>query len=127
MRKVLNPTGIAKPASAYNHALLIEPVRALLTMSGQLGERPDGSCPPDAEAQTQQAWSNIEAILTEAGMDFSNITKVTSYIVGEEHIDAYVGVHKDILGDLMPPWKLVVVAALGNPQYLVEVDVTAAA
>lgn len=126
MKRVINPAGVAPPASAYNHALLTQPVGALLTLSGQLGEAPDGSCPADAAEQARLAWSNIRAILTEAGMDLGDVVKVTSYIVGQENISAYVAVHKQVMGDLLPPWTLVVVAALGSPDYLIEVDVTAA-
>lgn len=59
-------------------------------------------------------------------MDLGAVVKVTSYIVGRENIAPYVAVHKQVMGDLQPPWTLVVVAALGHPEYLVEVDVTAA-
>ena len=127
MRKVINPAGIAPPASAYNHAFLTSPASALLTIAGQLGERPDGTCVEGAEAQARQAWANVKAILEEAEMDFTNVSKVTSYIVGNENIGAYVAVHKELLAETLPPWTLVVVAALGRPDYLIEVDVTATA
>ena len=82
MRKIINPAGIAPPASAYHHGLLTTPVTSLLTLSGQLGVRPDGSRPADAEAQARLAWDNVQAILTDAGMDLGAVVKVTSYIVG---------------------------------------------
>lgn len=126
MKKSVEPVGIAPPASAYRHALLSQGVTDLLTLSGQLGERPDGSCVEDAKGQALQAWHNIRAILEEADMDLSDIVKVTSFIVGQENITPYVEAHKEVLGDLLPPWTLVVVAALGHPEYLIEVDVMAA-
>ena len=126
MKISVDPEGIAPPASAYRHALLSQGVTDLLTLSGQLGERPDGTCAEDARSQTEQAWANVTAILEEAGMSLADIVKVTSYIVGQENIAAYVDAHKAVLGDLLPPWTLVVVAALGSPEYLIEVDVTAA-
>ena len=127
MRKILNPPNIAAPASAYNHAVLVKPVKSLPCLSGQLGERPDGTCAKDATEQAIQAWDNILTILSEANMSLSNIVKVTSYIVNEANIAAYVDVHKKVVGDVLPPWTLVVVPALGRPQYLIEVDVMAAA
>ena len=126
MKRVINPTDIAPPASAYHHAVLTRPVQSLLTLSGQLGEAPDGSCLPNASAQARQAWSNVRSILSEAGMALDDVVKVTSYIVGQENIAAYVAAHKEVLGARLPPWTLVVVAALGRPEYLVEIDVTAA-
>ena len=126
MKKTVDPQGIAPPASAYRHALLSQGVTDLLTLSGQLGEDADGNCVEGARAQAELAWQNVQAILDEAGMGLGDIVKVTSYIVGQENIAAYVDVHKELLGDVLPPWTLVVVAALGRPQYLIEVDVTAA-
>lgn len=126
MQKVINPKGISPPASTYHHAILSRGISDLLTVSGQMGEYPDGTCAEGAGPQAEQAWSNVRAILDNAGMSLSDIVKVTSYIVGEENIDAYVSMHKQVLGDTTPPWTLVVVSALGRARYLVEVDVLAA-
>jgi enamine deaminase RidA (YjgF/YER057c/UK114 family) len=126
MYKVIDPEGIAPPASAYHHAFHVTNVSEWMFLSGQLGDRADGQPIGDAEAQARQAWKNVEAILAKANMGFSNIVKVTSYIVGEENINAYVAVHRELHGDRRPPWTLVVVAALGEPTYLIEVDVQAA-
>jgi 2-iminobutanoate/2-iminopropanoate deaminase len=126
MKRRIEPDGISPPASAYAHAIFVQDLRDLLMVSGQLGEYPDGSCAEGVSAQAEQAWANISAILSAAGMKRSDIIKVTSYIVGAENIDPYVDVHRRELAGLEPPWTLVVVPALGRKQYLVEVDVTAA-
>ena len=127
MKTKIMPARIAKPASAYVHGVLTEAPAKLLTLSGQLGMRPDGVCEAGAAAQAVRAWEKVQAILDDGGMGLQDIIKVTSYIVSQEHISAYVEAHKAALGDLEPPWTLVVVQALGAPQYLIEVDVTAAA
>jgi enamine deaminase RidA (YjgF/YER057c/UK114 family) len=126
MRKILNPSGIARPASAYHHALLIERPARELHMSGQLGERPDGTISDDFTEQARQVWINIKAILAEGEMAIADIVKVTSYIVGRENIRPYVAVHRDEVGEHLPPWTLVLVAGLGSPSYLVEVEAIAA-
>jgi hypothetical protein len=41
---------------------------------------------------------------------------------GREHVRPYYEVHREAVGDLLPPWTLVLVAGLGRPQYLVEVE-----
>ncbi|MCG7625154.1 RidA family protein [Epibacterium sp. Ofav1-8] len=122
----INPKSIAPPASHYNHGFYIPAGAAIMTLSGQLGEHADGYCPEDAGEQARIAWHNIKAILAEKGFGVENVVKVTSYIVGEENIDPYVAVHREIVGDHMPPWTLVAVPALGRPQYKIEVDVMAA-
>ena len=95
MRKILNPAGIARPASAYHHAIVVERPARELHMSGQLGERADGSISSDFTEQARQIWINIKAILAEGGMGVGDIVKVTSYIVGHENIPTYVAVHRD--------------------------------
>ena len=69
MRKLINPAAIGRPASAYNHAVLIERPARTLYLSGQIGERPDGSISPDFREQARQSWSNIQAILAEGMVD----------------------------------------------------------
>jgi 2-iminobutanoate/2-iminopropanoate deaminase len=126
MRRILNPAGIARPASAYHHAVVVERPARELYMSGQLGERADGSISSDFTEQARQIWINIKAILAEGSMGVGDIVKVTSYIVGRENIPAYVAVHRDEVGEHLPPWTLVLVAGLGSPRYLVEVEAIAA-
>jgi len=126
MRRVINPGGIAKPASTYNHAVLVERPERTLYLSGQIGERPDGSISPDFTDQACQTWANIKAILAEGGMGVADLVKLTSYIVGREHVRPYCDVHRTEVGDLLPPWTLVLVAGLGRPHYLVEVEAIAA-
>lgn len=127
MFKRINPTDIAPPVNAYNHAFAVRSPTAMMFLSGQLGERPDGTCADGVEAQARQAWENVRRILEEGGMGFRHIAKVVSYIVGSENIRDYAAVHQELHGDVLPPWTLVVVQALGRPHYLVEIDVIAAA
>ncbi|MFO6464216.1 RidA family protein [Jannaschia sp. KMU-145] len=126
MHAPIDPEGICAPTSHYHHALFVEPGAAWMMLSGQMGQRRDGSCPERMTEQSELAWQNVLAILSERGLGIENVVKVTSYIVGEENIDDYVEVHGRVVGVHRPPWTLVVVPALGRPQFKVEVDVTAA-
>ncbi|MGE0238468.1 MAG: RidA family protein [Parvibaculaceae bacterium] len=125
MRRIINPPDIYSPVNSYVHAVAIDSPQTILRMSGQLGVDKSGAVPGEAVAQAELAWANIEAILAEAGMSIADITKVTSYIVGTQNIRDYVEVHKRRVGEAAPPWTLLVVAALGRPEYLIEVDVEA--
>jgi enamine deaminase RidA (YjgF/YER057c/UK114 family) len=122
----VSPDHIAPPASHYTHAFHVAPGAAWMMLSGQLGERSDGSCPESAADQARIAWANALAILDEKGFGVENVVKVISFIVGEENISAYVEVHSEVVGEHRPPWTLVVVPALGRRHYKVEVDITAA-
>ncbi|HZT04784.1 MAG TPA: RidA family protein [Steroidobacteraceae bacterium] len=125
MRTIVNPPEIAKPASSYHHAVVISAPNRLLRAAGQMGERPDGSLSSDFREQAEQAWTNIEAILAAADMTVSDLTKVTSYLTNRGDIATYVAVHRQRVGPYLPPWTLVLVAGLGKPEYLVEVDIEA--
>jgi enamine deaminase RidA (YjgF/YER057c/UK114 family) len=126
MKRLITPASIARPASSYNHAVLVRNPESTLYMAGQLGERPDGTISADFTEQARQIWTNIKTILSEAEMDIADIVKIVSYLVGEQHVRPYVAVHREALGPHLPPWTLVVVAALGSPKYLVEVEAVAA-
>jgi 2-iminobutanoate/2-iminopropanoate deaminase len=126
MKRLISPASIAAPASSYNHAVLVRHPASTLYMSGQLGARPDGTVSDDFTEQARQIWTNIKTILSEAEMDLGDVVKVVSYLVGEQHVRPYVAVHREALGPYMPPWTLIVVAALGSPKYLVEVEAVAA-
>ena len=125
MKRVINPGGIAAPASAYNHAVLVERPARTLYLSGQIGERMDGGIASDFTEQARQTWANIQAILAEGGMSIADLVKLTSYVVGREHVRPYYEVHREAVGGLLPPWTLVLVAGLGRPQYLVEIEAIA--
>lgn len=125
MRKIIMPKNMPRPASAYHHGLLVASEAQVLYLSGQLGERPDGSISREFEDQVKQSWTNIKTLLAEADMTIRNITKVTSYLVGRNHVPAYVAVHRSEVGEFLPPWTLLLVEGLGSPDYLVEIDIIA--
>lgn len=125
MRKIIAPTNMPPPASHYHHGILVSGELQTLYLSGQLGEYADGTISGTIEDQAKQAWRNVKLLLAEAEMSVSDITKVTSYIVGRDNIDAYVKRHRIEVRENMPPWTLLVVEGLGHPEYLVEIDVIA--
>jgi enamine deaminase RidA (YjgF/YER057c/UK114 family) len=52
-----------------------------LFVSGQVGSREDGSPEPDLTRQVRLAFSNLNAILAEAGSSFDDVIDVTVFIV----------------------------------------------
>lgn len=62
----------------YSQAVL---KNGTLFISGQLGFDPkDGSMPAGFEAQAQLVFANLKAILNAAGMDTSNVVKVSVFL-----------------------------------------------
>lgn len=62
----------------YSQAYL---TNSLLFISGQIGADPStGSLPASIEEQSEQACRNVEAILSAAGLSFSNVVKTTCFL-----------------------------------------------
>jgi enamine deaminase RidA (YjgF/YER057c/UK114 family) len=52
-----------------------------LFVSGQVGSTEDGTPEPDLKNQVRQAFTNLNAILAEAGASFDDVVDVTVFIV----------------------------------------------
>lgn len=119
-------TGIAAQIGHYSDGIEVSgPARWLYT-SGTPGIMPDGTVPETIEAQADQAWKNILAILESAGMEIADIVKVTTYLTRQEDKAAYLPVRSQYLGELRSAFMLSVVTELIRPDILVEIEVAAA-
>jgi enamine deaminase RidA (YjgF/YER057c/UK114 family) len=83
VNREIKPASIAPPAANYAHAVLSESPDQLLHVSGVVGVRPDGTIPDDVADQATVIWSNIAAILAEAGMAMTDIVSITTYVVAD--------------------------------------------
>ena len=122
-----NPDSIAKPLGAYAHGIEVPAGQRLLFVSGQLGRAPDGTLPETFEEQAQRAWQNVGEVLKSAGMQFSDIVKMTTFVVRPEDYAKARGVRAKFLGDHRPASSGVVITALAMPKSLIEIEVVAAA
>jgi len=52
----------------------------MLYLSGQIGNRPDGTIPEGIEAQSRQVMDNIGAVLMSAGLGYGDLVKCTVMI-----------------------------------------------
>jgi enamine deaminase RidA (YjgF/YER057c/UK114 family) len=123
-----DPQNVSTRPIPYSHGAEVEAGSKLLYMSGQVGRGlPDGDILPDFEAQIRQTYANIEAVLDGAGMDLTNLVKMTTYITDRKNLEAMREIRKEILGDHKPAHTLVIAAGLAFEEYLIEVDCIAAA
>lgn len=94
----------------------------LLLMSGQVGNDASGKCPEDFTEQFRLAFQNIEAILTEAGGDLSNIVELTSYHIGmREHLREFKAVKDEMISEPYPAWTAIGCTELAMPGAVVEI------
>jgi enamine deaminase RidA (YjgF/YER057c/UK114 family) len=124
--KIHNPPTIADPIGAYSHGIEVPPNARWLYVAGQVGVRKDGSVPPTVEAQAEVAWQNIEAILAAAGMQITDIVKMTAFLVNLEDFPKYAATRAKFLGGHRPASTGLVIRSLVKPEYLVEVEAVAA-
>ena len=122
-----NPGTIAPAFSRYSLAIEAPAAARWLYVSGQVGVTPDGSFADGPEAQMEAAWRNVLAILDSAGMGAGDLVKVTAYLTRAEDIGFYREVRDRMLGGAEPASTLIVISALADPDWLVEIEAVAAA
>jgi enamine deaminase RidA (YjgF/YER057c/UK114 family) len=122
----ITPAGIAPPAANYSHATLVPPGTRWLYLSGQVGIAPDGTIPDDVAEQTEICFRNIQAILAEADMSPADLVRLNTYLIDAGDRDRYMAVRDRHVGTPPPGSTLLVVAALANPRYRIEIEAIAA-
>ncbi len=124
--KTYNPKTVAAAGASYSHGVEIPPGARILYISGQVGQRPDGSGATTIEEQSEVVWQNLSAILADAGMGIGNLVKINSYVTRPEDFPKYAAVRGKFLAGHRPASTSAIVLALANPAWLVEVEAVAA-
>ncbi len=110
------------PLAAYSHQIEITGPERMLVIAGQVGMAPDGDIPDDPLEQLGIAIDNVGRNLEAAGMDFGDLVRVTTYLVGEWDADARRQLVAQRLAPHQPCMTLLYVAGLASPKLLVELD-----
>lgn len=128
---LVNPEGLPKP-EVYRQ-MSVATGSKLVFLAGQVARDADGRPvgEGDLAAQVEQCYLNIGTALAEIGGSFDDVAKLTVYVVdwsaekmpllgkGIDRAAAKLGI------DPVKPITLLGVAALGEPDLLVEVEATA--
>lgn len=118
-----------QPPGVYDPGRYAQCIRTgnTLYLAGQVGVDENGKIVGrgDVEAQAEQVWRNIDTILRAAGADSRNIVKMTTYLVDMGDRETAMRVRARYLGDHLAASTLVGTTALAQPDFLIEVDVTA--
>lgn len=120
-----NPTGMAAPGGPYSQGALTREPGQWLHIAGQVGVDADGKHPDDFKEQVALTWANLTRVLEDAGMTTANLVKTTTYVVPDQDQAAMNEVRMGYLGDARPASTLLVVHALANPGWRVEVEALA--
>jgi enamine deaminase RidA (YjgF/YER057c/UK114 family) len=124
-KQYINPEELSSPPGGiYTHVVV---TGRTIYVSGQLARDAAGNVigEGDAIAQYRQAWSNVEHALAAVGATSRDIVKSTTFVVGPENIPDIRFVRQELLPPGPPASTMVVVAALADPRFLVEIEVIA--
>lgn len=122
-----NPTtGIYPAVSDYVHAMEVRAPARFLFVAGTMGLDAEGNAGATLDEQLVLIWNNIRAILASADMTVDNIVRLTSYL----RDGAYAGPNAvarvaALNGRLIP--TIAIIAQTLSPDWLVEIEVVAAA
>jgi 2-iminobutanoate/2-iminopropanoate deaminase len=113
-RRDLNAPDAPHPAASYSQAIEVSGAARTLYISGQVGQRMDGTFPDDIAEQSRLAWQNLEAQLKAAGMTLDNLVKITTTLPNHGDLAAAHEVRSKALGDRKPA-SILIVDGLANP------------
>jgi len=127
----INPPSLYDSVSyGFSHATLQDGGKTL-HLAGQVAWDKDCSIvgPGDLAAQTRQALANLKAVLAEAGATPADIVRLRTYVV--DHSPDKLGVVLPEIGAFYEgavpaPNTFLGVAALALPDFLIEIEATAA-
>lgn len=86
---------------------------------------PDGRVDPDPTVQARRCWEIALAALEELGGRVEDVIRTRQYVVTPDLADAVGAVHGEIFGEVRPASTMIVIAALLDPRWLVEVELDA--
>jgi enamine deaminase RidA (YjgF/YER057c/UK114 family) len=89
------------------------------------GTAPVGADNEDAAGQTRRIFAIAEKALAEAGASFNDVVRTRIYLTHAADWEAVGRVHGEFFGTIRPAATMVVVAALLNPSWRVEIEMDA--
>jgi enamine deaminase RidA (YjgF/YER057c/UK114 family) len=125
--RALSPSSIKPPFARYSHGIAVPAGQRLVFTSGQLGSAADDTVPADCEAQADLCFANIAAILSEDGMTLANVIRINAWATGREHLPGYMRSRDRQFPGTPPASTLMIVSGFVRPEFLVEIEVVAAA
>jgi enamine deaminase RidA (YjgF/YER057c/UK114 family) len=97
--------------------------RVLVSGTGPI--RPDGSVDPDPGVQTRRCLEIILTALAELGAGPEHVVRTRMFLTDVADGSAVGAAHGEIFGELRPASTMVVIAALLDPRWKVEIDAEA--
>ena len=111
-----------EPTIGFSRALRVGE-RVLVSGTAPIGE--DRSVDPDPGAQMRRCLQIALAALAEAGGGPGDVVRTRTYLVDRADAEAVGAVHGEVFGAIRPASTMIVVAALLDPRWKVEIELEA--
>ena len=120
--KIISTEAAPKPVAAYSQAI---EASGFIFCAGQVGLDPStGKLAPDLNAQTEQVFRNLAAVLEAAGSSLARAIKVTIFLVDLQRFSEVNAIYERAMGSHRPARTTVGCGSLPLGA-LIEVDVIA--
>ena len=125
----LTPPALHPPFARYAHGVAVPAGYRVVATSGQLAITPEGVIPDGAEAQATLCFESCEVILAEAGMGKNDVVRINAFVTDRAHMAGYMAARDNWLAGVehLPASTLVIVSGFTRAEFLVEIEITAAA
>jgi 2-iminobutanoate/2-iminopropanoate deaminase len=112
---------------AYAQAVKVEGGRTILYLAGQVAYDAEGGAAHagDFKAQARAALQAVKDQIEAGGGTLRDVVKVNTYLTDIRHRAEYAPIREEFFGRKMPAHTLVAVAALAQPEFLIEIEAVA--
>jgi enamine deaminase RidA (YjgF/YER057c/UK114 family) len=111
-----------EPTIGFSRAIAVGD-RVLVSGTGPIW--PDGRCDPDPEVQAQRCLAIIRTALEEAGSSLAEVVRTRMFLADVTDADAVGRAHGAVFGETRPAATMVVVKALLDERWRVEIEAEA--
>ena len=119
MRKNISGTSPYEPIIGFSRAVRVGNSVHLA------GTGPVGAEDQDVAGQTRRIFAIAEKALAEAGATFADVVRTRMFLTRVEDWESVGRVHGEFFGNIRPAATMVVVAALLNPAWRIEIEMDA--
>jgi len=116
MRKNIPGTSPFEPIIGFSRAVRVGNTVHLS------GTGPVGADNEDVAGQTRRIFAIAEKSLTEAGASFNDVVRTRMYLTHVEDWESVGRVHGEFFGNIRPAATMLVVTALLNPNWRIEIE-----
>jgi len=121
-RKLISSGSPWEPKVGFSRAVR---VGNRVVVAGTAPIWPDGSCDPDPEVQARRCLEIIVAALREAGAGPEHVVRTRMFLTDAAYGEAVGRAHGHVFSTVRPAATMVVVAALLDPRWKVEIEAEA--